>query len=270
MTTIIAAACSGAAPQASRTDASAYQAPDTLVVRIVQPDGPAARLDAPRAGCGDGILEAGEDCDDGNFVGGDGCGQYCWVEFGWLCPIPGKPCVTAYACGNALLSPDEACDDGNTVGGDGCSSDCHSVEPGWRCVANGRPCVRLCESDGGLCAEVGPTATCGNGIVEPGEECDEGSDTTRTPHNDDNTYGGCTTRCTYGGYCGDGIVNGPELCDEGSANLDLYGDPGCSFLCTRAGYCGDDIIQAGEECDVGPLNGDWSTPCDPNCKLILY
>jgi cysteine-rich repeat protein len=173
------------------------------------------------------------------------------------------------------LSPDEACDDGNTSGGDGCSADCRTVEPGWSCPAVGRPCIPVCEPDGGLCAGVdaGLGSTCGNGIVEPGEECDDGSDPNRTPHNDDNAYGGCTTQCSYGGFCGDGIINGPEACDDGHGNLDLYGEPGCSFLCTKAGYCGDGVLQPseGEDCDVGADNGNGhgDNPCDAQCRFIL-
>ena len=32
------------------------------------------------AGCGDGILDAGEECDDGNTVSGDGCDSLCHWE----------------------------------------------------------------------------------------------------------------------------------------------------------------------------------------------
>lgn len=35
--------------------------------------------------CGDGILEAVEQCDDGNRRDGDGCSSECKVEAGWLC-----------------------------------------------------------------------------------------------------------------------------------------------------------------------------------------
>jgi cysteine-rich repeat protein len=61
--------------------------------------------------CGNGRLDLGEVCDDGNNVSGDGCPADCGP-----------------ACGDGIRDPGEACDDGNTVGGDGCSADCHSSE----------------------------------------------------------------------------------------------------------------------------------------------
>ena len=30
--------------------------------------------------CGNGILQAGEQCDDGNLFAGDGCNQFCMIE----------------------------------------------------------------------------------------------------------------------------------------------------------------------------------------------
>ena len=60
-------------------------------------------------GCGDGILQLGEECDDGNLIDGDRCSSSCTIE--------------AY-CGDGLLAEDEACDDGNNFDNDGCSSLC--------------------------------------------------------------------------------------------------------------------------------------------------
>jgi cysteine-rich repeat protein len=62
--------------------------------------------------CGDGVLDAGEQCDDGNGIDGDGCDSNC----------------TPTGCGNGVVSPGEDCDDGNTVSGDACPSTCHSSE----------------------------------------------------------------------------------------------------------------------------------------------
>src|SRR4029079_11032270 len=49
-------------------------------------------------------------------------------------------------------------------------------------------------------------ATCGNGMTEPGEFCDDGNLT-----NGD----GCESTCTPTG-CGDGNVTGSEDCDDGN------------------------------------------------------
>ncbi len=63
---------------------------------------------APAGDCGNGVLETGEQCDDGNTLSGDGCSASCRLE----------------VCGNRILDPGEQCDDGNTVSGDGCSATC--------------------------------------------------------------------------------------------------------------------------------------------------
>jgi hypothetical protein len=87
--------------------------------------------------------------------------------------------------------------------------------------------------------------------------------------NDDNTYGGCTTKCTWGGYCGDNIVNGSEECDNGKDNGTQYGADGCTLGCTKPHFCGDNVVDTaqGEECDLGDANG--GELCTDKCKLII-
>lgn len=41
--------------------------------------------------CGNGQLDAGEACDDGNTSSGDGCSDSCQVEPGWTCTAPTPP-----------------------------------------------------------------------------------------------------------------------------------------------------------------------------------
>jgi len=65
--------------------------------------------------CGDGTVQSGEECDDGNTTAGDGCDATCDVE-------PG-------VCGDGTLNSGEQCDDGNTAAGDGCDASCQ-VEAG--------------------------------------------------------------------------------------------------------------------------------------------
>lgn len=45
--------------------------------------------------CGNRMLNAGEDCDDGNVLGGDGCSPLCRVELTefWDCDVIGQPCL---------------------------------------------------------------------------------------------------------------------------------------------------------------------------------
>jgi cysteine-rich repeat protein len=58
--------------------------------------------------CGDGIVDTGEQCDDGNTNNSDDCRNDCTV------PV----------CGDGIVDTGEQCDDGNIVSGDDCEDDC--------------------------------------------------------------------------------------------------------------------------------------------------
>lgn len=63
--------------------------------------------------CGNGTIDTGEGCDDGNRIAGDGCSP---------------DCQSAEVCGNGIVDDavGEVCDDGNTASNDHCCSDCRS------------------------------------------------------------------------------------------------------------------------------------------------
>lgn len=84
--------------------------------------------------CGNGSLDEGELCDDGNTATGDGCGASCSIEAGYSCT--GNPSVCAVTCGDGVKAASEACDDGNTTAGDGCSATC-TAESGYGCKNTG-------------------------------------------------------------------------------------------------------------------------------------
>ncbi|USN55674.1 MAG: DUF4215 domain-containing protein [Candidatus Peribacteria bacterium] len=65
--------------------------------------------------CGNGVLEAGETCEDGNTINGDGCDYMCQFEV----IRPELP-----VCGNGKIEAAEECDDGNALNNDGCSNIC--------------------------------------------------------------------------------------------------------------------------------------------------
>jgi cysteine-rich repeat protein len=80
--------------------------------------GSAAACQTPQAVCGDGIVEAGEVCDDGNTTSGDGCSADCQSD---------------ETCGNGIIDAikGEVCDDGNVFAHDGCDSTCAPEFPHW-------------------------------------------------------------------------------------------------------------------------------------------
>lgn len=247
---------------------------------ITLPDAGAAG-DAAQPGCGDpssccgnGKLDFGEECDDGNTTSGDGCSAACRVETDWACPNVGQPCISTVVCGDGRISGTEVCDDGNTISGDGCSSTCQ-LEPGWTCPVLDAACV---------------AKACGDGIVAGSEQCDDGN----TISGD-----GCSSTCQiepgyacgpdqwhptalssqcYQTVCGDGHKEGTEQCDDGN----LLPFDGCSPTCTnepKCGYpnddptqpyqcfsvCGDGIKMPDEECDDGNLqDGDG---CSSTCTI---
>jgi fibro-slime domain-containing protein len=224
--------------------------------------------------CGDGIQQAGEQCDDNNSVPGDGCSGVCTVEPGWICRVIGQPCskIVTSGCGSGMIEGSEACDDGNTRDGDGCSSTC-SVELGWSCAVPGQPCT-----------QVATPAVCGNGTVDYGEQCDDGDVTSgdgcsATCHLEPHwTCPQPGKTCTQLPYCGDGVVELDlgEACDDGNT----AGGDGCSdqcvvepnFVCPVAGKpcvstvrCDDGIISGNEQCDDGDaVSGDG---CSATCQL---
>jgi cysteine-rich repeat protein len=55
--------------------------------------------------CGDGHVDKGETCDDGNTTPGDGCSGVCMIEPGYTCPTPGMPCVSTLMqiCGDGKI-----------------------------------------------------------------------------------------------------------------------------------------------------------------------
>ncbi|HEY1817465.1 MAG TPA: DUF4215 domain-containing protein [Kofleriaceae bacterium] len=225
-------------------------------------------IDGPA--CGDGVLEPGEQCDDGNATAGDGCSATCQIEKGWICPTAGQACQREVYCGDGIIEGNEQCDDGNSMPGDGCSGTCQ-IEPNYTCPTPGQPCVS--------------TIVCGDGIVEGNEACDDGTT---------NGQNGCSADClqveagwtcpAHGGacmqapvpICGDGIIQAAdgEQCDDGN---NASGD-GCSatckieqgWHCPMAGmkciaYCGDGVLDPGEACDDGNrLSGDG---CSSTCQI---
>ncbi|MBN1772853.1 MAG: hypothetical protein JXB32_16400 [Deltaproteobacteria bacterium] len=88
-------------------------------------------------------------------------------------------------------------------------------------------------------ADDGEASLCGNGVRDPGEECDDGA------ANSDTAPDACRTACIRA-HCGDGVVDSRETCDDGN-DID---DDACRNDCALA-TCGDGARDPGEACDDG-------------------
>jgi cysteine-rich repeat protein len=100
---------------------------------------------------------------------------------------------------------------------------------------------------------------CGNGILETGEVCDEGS------ANSDSMPDACRTDCRDF-WCGDSVLDSSEMCDDGDSNSD-YLPNACRKDCQEAS-CGDGTVDQQEVCDDG--NSDPGDGCDEVCQVELF
>ena len=218
--------------------------------------------------CGNGVVEGGEECDDGNQNNNDACTNAClnkrcgdgYVQSPEQCDDGNQnqndACKNNCAnnvCGDQIVNPDtEECDDGNTVNNDGCTNACTSPVCGDAIVQTGEQCDDGNQVNTDACTNACTNAVCGDGITGPGEQCDDGNQT-----NNDS----CTNAC-QNARCGDTIVGPGEQCDDGNQ----VNDDGCSNAC-QLPACGDGIVQAGEQCDDGnQVNTDACTNVCQNAR----
>jgi cysteine-rich repeat protein len=158
-------------------------------------------------GCGNNVLDTGEECDDGNLKDGDGCSATCeWechknddcnsmkdecsgttitcnakhmCEAGADKAPDGKSCgdnkacfngkCMDFKCGNGVKQPDEECDDGNSDDEDGCTAQCK-----YTCLSSDktRNCFKECNPSS-TCDDTKHTCSPGTALQE-GTVCQAG------------------------------------------------------------------------------------------------
>jgi cysteine-rich repeat protein len=184
--------------------------------------------------CGDGVRGPAELCDDGDVDEVDDCTTQC----------------TAPRCGDAILHEGEVCDDGNADESDSCTSKCAPPTCGDGIVSAAEQCDYGMGKnvDTGHCTAMCLQKVCGDGFTQPGEACDGGM----------MPMAPCTAECKLD-TCGNMGVDADEDCDDPT-------DPLCTPICTAA-KCGDGFMNEGEECDDGNLlDGD---DCTVDCKSSI-
>jgi cysteine-rich repeat protein len=238
----------------------------------------ACRGDCAAAGCGDDVVDTGEECDDGAAActaGSPNAGAVCDRDDD--CD-DNPPCLGEEAdCRETCV--DAGGDTGELDGGEPCERPgqvgvierrcAGGIDAGLSCTADGdcasNRCLGVCNSALADACHACGNPRCGDGIVDAGEECDEG------PGN--GTGGPCSTGCRHD-ICGDGRTcgeigcaggprGGPEECDDGNAE---DGDA-CKTDCSL-NLCGDGVTKTTQPlqlCDDGNTL-DWdgcSAACCP-------
>ncbi len=115
--------------------------------------------------CGDGQLDTGEDCDDGNTQPGDCCSAICTYEVvGSFCD-DGNACTSGETCngaGSCTGGDGIICNDGNVCTNDSCnpSTGCVFSNNTASC-SDGNPCTSGDVCSGGTCTSGPPVPNCG-------------------------------------------------------------------------------------------------------------
>ena len=211
--------------------------------------------------CGNGLLETGEGCDDGNTTSGDGCNATCLLEDGGSCTsgaqcestlcdtVGGNTCEQLDVCGNGVIEPaqGEVCDDGGTDTGDGCSNNC-LLEEGGSCTLGTQCATGQCDADGLGCVvcfddQVGTGIDAGCGGVAP--YCDASG-----------VFPFCVAGCADDGPGATdvGCSGADNACDESGSN------PAC-VDCTETADC-----ALGDACDVAANSCVDGCFVDADCR----
>jgi uncharacterized delta-60 repeat protein len=223
--------------------------------------GPTEDGGGPSTACGDGVVDAGEECDLGSSNSDTGvCRTDCTEQVcgdGFVGPGEGCNDCVPPNCGDGIVDPGEQCDDANYDEQDACLNSCSAASCGDDHVWNG---VEECDdgnaSNADGCLATCVRATCGDGHVRDGvEACDDGNAADTDA---------CLPTCVDAS-CGDGITwAGEEECDDANAD----DTDGCVAGCNAA-RCGDGFERSGvEECDDGDaVDGDG---CTNDCARGLW
>ncbi|MGE0791680.1 MAG: DUF4215 domain-containing protein [Sandaracinaceae bacterium] len=221
------------------------------------PDGGDA---GPAAGrCGNGEVNAGEECDDANREDDDGCSSDCVIE-----------------CGDGTVGANETCDIAIASGAGACPTDCDDSMACTSDVLSGTECTAECLSapitaplNGDGCCPAGATSLndddcpvgCGNMMLEAGELCDDG------------TAAPCPTMCNDGNSCTSDVLSGAASTCDAECPFDpitacsTTSDGCCPSACDStmdadcSATCGNGTFEPPlETCEDGT-----ATPCPTSC-----
>jgi cysteine-rich repeat protein len=215
--------------------------------------------------CGNGALEEGEQCDDGNTADGDCCTSTCQFEAAASPCSDGSVCTTDDACDGAGACVGGAalpCDDSNACTNDTCDSvtGCGHTDNSDPCD-DGNACTSNDSCSGGECR--GLTVSCDDGNVCTTDSCDPATGCVST-----NNTAACDdgNACTSDDTCGGGTCHGGAavVCDDANACTSDSCNPatGCVFTNNTAACDDGNACTSGDTCSGGTCHGGAAVTCN--------
>ena len=211
--------------------------------------------------CGDKIVTAPEECDEGNANGTGGCDKAC--HFTCISTDTTRSCASLDSC-----TANGTCDDAKHT----CTAGAPKAD-GTACTSG--TTAGACK--GGACV----AASCGDGVTTAPEQCDFGT------ANGAGT--GCELNCTFS------CTKAPESCvtvdacggKNACATVTVSGasgqkcvvgtPPAAGTACGTGGTCqgnvcvtatcGNGTLDAGEQCDFGTAGNGAGKGCESNCTF---
>jgi cysteine-rich repeat protein len=254
--------------------------------------------------CGDGYVTAVpafEPCDDGDGDDANECNNACRFNVGFGTCSTVADCVSGVGvvCDGAsalcqLANGNGPCTEGSE--GSVCQSGvCDETSAICEACADDGDCAFSDRCDANACVP----RTCGDGVLDPSESCDDG---------DVDDLDECTNSCLFNaghgpcasaddcvgsalvcddpaGLCryplGSGPCTEPDeasvcaggICDPASSTCEACADAGdcaggerCESNACVLATCGDGVLDSGEVCDDGFANGDAPQACGMDCR----
>jgi hypothetical protein len=158
----LALACSGEVTEATTVDHGTTATSGTSGGENGESGaGRGSHSDTSEAHCGDGVVQEGEEC-DGEDMGEVTCQTYGF-EDGIVTCSPNCRAITnaCWTCGDAMLHPAKTCD-GDLLRGETCATQGYA--------GGALLCADDCRGYDTTQCEAFPS--CGNGVLDPGEQCD--------------------------------------------------------------------------------------------------